>query len=185
MIHNTSARPRGLTLIETIVVISIFAVVSIVIGSIYIGHSKLYTAESGAADVKLQKSIFIKNIEEAAANASGLVASYTFGGNLRSSTSSTAIFQLPAIDSNENIIPDKFDYEVFYREESRVFAEVSADAASQRKNQKRQLADTAQNLIFQYNSAAPQDATVITSLLYLASGNSREKIQISVQLRNK
>lgn len=178
-------RPRGITIIETIVAMSIMAVASIVIGSIYIGHSKLYSAGNSAANVKLQKSIFVKNIKEAAESASGITASYIFGGVARASSSSTVIFQLPAIDANKNIIPGKFDYEVFYREGNKIFAEISADAASQRKNLKRQLCDTAQNLIFHYNSALPQNATVMTPLLYLASGNSKEKIQISIHLRNK
>lgn len=177
--------PRGISIIEAVVVIAIFTVVSIVIGSIYIGHSKLYTVGNAAANVKLQKSIFVKNIGEAAKSAVGIIASYTFGGTARASSSSTAIFQLPAIDSNKNIIPGKFDYEVFYRQGNKIFTEVSADAASRRKNLKRQLCDTAQSLIFQYNSALPQNATIVTPLLYLASGNSREIIQISVHLRNK
>lgn len=178
-------RPRGVTIIETVVVLSIFAVASIVIGSLYIGHSRLYSAENGAANVKMQKSIFIKNIMEAAESASGIAAARSFGGIARASSSSTVILELPAVDANGNILPEKFDYEVFYREGNKVFAETSADAASSRKNLKRRLSDTAKNLIFQYNSALPQDATVVTPLLYLANGNSGEKIQISVHLRNK
>lgn len=177
--------PRGLTLVETVVVISIFAIASIVIGSVYIGHSKLYTTENSIADIKSQKSIFIKEFEGAAESSSDIIASYTFGGTTRTSSSSTAIFQLPSIDTNGNIIPSKFDYEVFYREGKKVFAEVSADAASRRKNLKRELCDAAQNLTFQYNSSPPHDATVITPLLYLVDGKSSEEIQLSIHLRNK
>lgn len=178
-------RPRGLTLIETAVVISIFAVASIVIGSIYIGHSKLYTTENSIADIKSQKNIFIKEFKGAAESSTNIIASYTFGSTARASSSSTAIFQLPSIDTSGNIVPNKFDYEVFYREGNKIFAEVSADAASQRKNLKRQLADMAQNLNFQYNSALPQNATVVTPLLYLVNGDTSEKIGISIHLRNK
>lgn len=178
-------RPNGITIIETVVVLSILSIASIVIGSIYISHSKLYYSENAAAVLKLQKSIFTKNIENAGAGAAGISSAYIFGGIPRASTSSTAIFKLPAIDANENIITGKFDYEAFYREGNKIFAEVASDAASARKNLKRQLADTAQNLIFQYNAPLPQDASVITPILYLQSGSKSEKIQTSIYLRNK
>jgi len=176
---------RGLTLIEVIVVMSIFAVASIVIGSIYISHNKFYTIESAAADIKTQKSIFTQDFKETAESATSVAASYVFNGITRSSSSSTIVFKLPAIDGSGNIIAAKFDYAAFYGEGNKTYLETAPDAASIRKNIKRQLADTAQDLNFRYDTALPQDAEVVGVSLYLKNGNEEAKIDASVHLRNK
>ncbi len=176
---------RGFTLIETVIVLSIFAVASIVIGSIYISHSKFYTLESAAADIKTQKSIFTRNFKETAESANSIMASYIFNSVARASSSSTAVVKLPAIDAGGNIIADKFDYAAFYREDKKIYLETSADAASARKNLKRLIADAAQSLVFRYDAALPQDANMVGASLYLKSGVAEEKIDISVRLRNK
>ncbi len=176
---------RGFTLIEVTVVLSIFAVASIVIGSIYISHSKFYAIESAAADIKTQKNIFTQNFKETAESANLIMASYIFSSITRESSSSTIIFKLPSIDSGGNVVPAKFDYAAFYRENNKIHLETSADPASIRKNLKRQLTDAAQEIVFRYDTALPQDAKIIGASLYLKSGNEEAKIDISTRLRNK
>ncbi len=176
---------RGFTLIETTIVLSIFAVASIVIGSIYISHSKFYTLESAAADIKTQKNIFTQNFKETAESANLVMASYIFNGITRASSSSTAVFKLPAQDSGGNIIAAKYDYAAFYSEGNKIYLETAADASSARKNLKRLIADTAQNLTFRYDTALPQNAKLAGASLYLKSGSAEAKIDISTRLRNK
>jgi prepilin-type N-terminal cleavage/methylation domain-containing protein len=176
----------GFTIIETIITLSIFAIVSIIIASLYIYHSNLYRIESADAGIKTQKTIFIKNFRETAEAASAIAAEMTIGGTPHVSSSSTAIFKISSVDADGNIISNKFDYIVFYKTANNLYMETGADPASQRKNLQRKLSDKTDSLIFRYNAAVPSSASLITASLTLKAGELfQDTISSSASLRNK
>ncbi|MCG2693920.1 prepilin-type N-terminal cleavage/methylation domain-containing protein [Candidatus Parcubacteria bacterium] len=175
----------GLTLIEVVVSISIFVVTIIVISSLFIYHSKLFSLQESAGSLKLQKTLFVKRFREAAEPAKAITPSKTIGGHLYTSSSSTIIFQIPAIDASDNIINETYDYIAMYRENTDLFIETDADALSQRKDIKQKLANTAVNLIFRYDASTPADASLVNGYLKLEGNNASDEITVSTYLRNK
>ncbi|MFH1193797.1 MAG: prepilin-type N-terminal cleavage/methylation domain-containing protein [bacterium] len=177
---------RGITIIEMVISLSIFAVVSIIIASLYIYHSNLYRIESADAGIKTQRAVFIKNFRETAEASSAVVATMTIGGTAYASSSSTVIFQTPSIGADKNIISNKFDYIVFYKTANDLYMETSADAASQRKSLKRKLSDKANALTFRYDTTVPSSASLVTASLSLKAGELfQDTISSSASLRNK
>lgn len=178
-------KPSGLTIIEAVVAMSILAIASIVIVSLYIAQTRLYRSESAVTEIKLQKTIVLKAIKDTGEAAGAVAASYTFGGIARNSSSSTIIFRLFSIAADKSIISAKYDYVAFYREGSGIYAEIAADAASSRKTSKRLLSANAADLIFRYNNNLPQNASVVSYYIRLQNNAITEEGGTSVQLRNK
>lgn len=177
---------KGFTIIEIVITLAIFAIISIVIGSLYVSHSNLYRIEAAAADIKSQKIIFVKNFQETGKAANAIVASRQFEGVTYTSSSSTIIFKLPGIDINGDIINGIFDYSVFYKNGNNLYIETDTDALSLRKNITRKLSDISQTMIFRYNSANPADASYASVSLFLKNGELfQEEISFGIYLRNK
>lgn len=178
-------KQRGLTLVEVTVAMAIFVVSSLVIVSLFIYHAKLFQIEERVSSLKINKSLFTKNFNEAGGAASAVIASWNIGGTPYVSSSSTVVFKIPAVDLSGNLLANLFDYVVFYRDAGNVLMKTEAAAGSRKKSGQKLLASSAENLIFRYNSASPQDASLIEAFLYLKTGSSRELISTSALLRNK
>ncbi|MBU1180072.1 type II secretion system GspH family protein [Patescibacteria group bacterium] len=175
----------GFTLIETLLAISIFVVASIIIGSLFISHSKLYGMQEAAGSMKLYKTMFAKHLGETGEAAIIVSPAQTIGGIPYTSTSSTVIFKLPGLDASGDIINGVYDYVVFYRDTNTLFMETDADASSQRKDIKQKVAGKVDNLIFKYDTASPANAGLVNGYLYLKSGTAEDAVSVSVYLRNK
>jgi type II secretory pathway pseudopilin PulG len=178
-------KPRGISLIEAVVASSILAMASILIVSLFVNQSKIYRQESAQADLNTQKTLFIKYFQEAGEAASAVAVSQSIGGIAYSSSSSTVIFQLPAIDASGDILTAKYDYVVFYKTGGDIFTAAAPDAASARKSTKRLLASNATELIFRYNDSAPQNADTVSAYILLTNGAVQKTAGTSVMLRNK
>ncbi|MFA5134055.1 MAG: type II secretion system protein [Patescibacteria group bacterium] len=177
---------RGFTLLEVVIVLAIFTILAVVISSLYIYHSNLYRIEEAAGDIKMQKTIFIKNFRETAEIAIAVEAERSIDGILHQSSSSTVIFKLPSIDENKNILTNLFDYSVFYKSNKNLYMETEADPASIRKNIKKKISDSADSLVFRYNSATPASASLVGVSLFLTRGTLfKEEISTSARLKNK
>lgn len=178
-------RPKGITIIEAVVASSILAMASIVIVSLFINQSRLYKIQNSGGEIKMQKTVFLKTIKDMGEPASAVAASYTIGGEVRISSSSTIIFRLSSIDASGNILISKYDYAVIYREENIVYIELAADPSSVRKNTKRALATDAAGIMFRYNTDAPQNASVVTAYIRLVKNSQEDAGEVAVILKNK
>ena len=176
---------KGFTLIETLVAMTIFVVASIIIGSLFVSHTRLYKVQEAVGTMKLHKTLFSKHLQKIGGMAKAIIPSGTIGGILYTSSSSTVVFQIPSINANSDTIPNTYDYVAFYRESNNLYMETNADAKSQRKNIKQQISGSIDSLIFRYDNAIPANAGLISGELYLKSGTQRDKIGVSVYLRNK
>ena len=176
---------KGFTLIETLIAISILVVASIIIGSLFVSHSKLYVMQEQAGSMKIQKTLFAKHLQEKGGAAKSVIASRTFSSIPRTSSTSTVIFQIPAIDASGDIISGTYDYIVFYCESDNLFMETDADALSNRKDIKQKVAGKVDSVTFRYDNSVPASAKIVSGYLYMKSGTAEDEIGVSVYLRNK
>lgn len=175
----------GFTLLETIIATSIFVVVALVVGTLFIYHTQIYKSQEKISSFKLQKSLFSKHLRTIGESAKAVSASYNIGGNLRTSASSTIVFQVPAIDASGDIIENTYDYIALYREGANLFMETEADPASQRKDIKQKVADSVDTLFFRYDSPVPASSNSLNGYLYLKSNKAKDSVNVGVFLRNK
>jgi len=175
----------GMTLIEIVISMSIFVVAFMVISSLFIYHTKLFSLQESTGSLKLQKALFSKRFRESAEPAKAIAPSITLNGSPYISSSSTIIFQIPAINESDEIITGIYDYIVIYRENTDLFIETDADSLSQRKDIKQKIANTATNLIFRYDTDSPTDASFVSGYLKMEGNNASDEIMISAYLRNK
>ncbi len=182
---NKFKKQSGLTLLETVIAISIFVVSAIVIVSLFIYHTKIFKIEESLSSLKIHKSLFTRNFNEAGEAASAVASSQAIGGNQYISSTSTVIFKIPAIDADGNLLANFFDYVIFYRDNSSVFMETEAASGSRKKSGQKLLASATENLIFRYDSATPAGASSVSSFLYLKSSSAQDLISATVFLRNK
>lgn len=175
---------KGTTIIEILVAISIFVVAFVIIGALFVSHTKLFKMQESVVSLKLYKSLFAKNFRETAEAAKSISATYSFGGIPYTSSSSTVIFQVPSIDATDEIIPGAYDYVVFYHEGENLFMQTAPSLSSQRKNLKQKIGDSLENMIFRYNSTSPTGASLINAFLRLNNGGVIDEITVSVLLRN-
>jgi len=177
---------RGVTIIETVIVLSIFAIIIIVILGLYISHCNLYRMENSASVIKMQKTVFVKTFRETAEASNAIVAEKTIGTVAYTSSSSTIIFKMPAIDENKNTISGIFDYAVFYKTGSDFYIETDADSTSQRKDLKRKISDKMDSIAFRYSSETPSLASYVSASAYFQDNTVfQEEISSSAYLRNK
>ncbi|MFC1612571.1 hypothetical protein ACFL29_01845 [Patescibacteria group bacterium] len=179
------SRPKGMTLIETTIGISIFIIATLIILSLFIFHTQLYKVQEAESTIKIHSALFTKHFQETGKTAKTIYATQMIGGISRTSSSSTIIFQLPALDISNNVILSVYDYIAFYRDGSNLYMETEADVAGQRRDIKRKISDKVSELFFRYNTSIPSSATSANAYLYLVSDTSNNTINTTIRLRNK
>lgn len=178
-------KQSGLTIVEAVIALAIFSMAAIVIVSLFIQHTKLFSIEEKLGSLKINKSSFARTFSDLGNAASTVVASQNIGGTLYTSSASTVIFRVPAVDNSGNLLANNFDYAVFYREGDDVCVRIEAASGSREKTGQKILAPNATNLSFVYNTAVPADALMVEAFLRPQSGTVEDPVSVSVFLRNK
>ena len=100
---------KGMTVIETVIATSVFMMASIIIVSLFVSHTQLFRIQEEVGSLKLNKTIFTKQFRETGEAASAVAPSYSIGGALYNSSTSTIIFKVPGIDETGTNIENQFD----------------------------------------------------------------------------
>ena len=181
----------GFTLLEIIIGVAIFSVIAVVVGSVLVGHYKIYDFASTDGDLKAASLTILERMAKVAAESKEIALSHNFGGADFTAGSSTAIFALPAEDASGNIIADAFDYIAFYKSptSTKVIEYAEAAAGSVRKSGTKILSAFVKNLIFSYNNNVPSASTDIKIFLEIEKtvrGTIKNfRNSATVYLRNK
>lgn len=167
----TSYKLKGFTLIEAIVYLAIASIILVIITQIFISQSQIYDTETSRVDIDLYAKQALNRIVTNSVSALGVVATQAISGDTYTASSSTLILKLPAIDLNQNLISNKYDYVVFYLEptdQTKLYLKMDADPSSSRQDAATLLATFVESLNFRYNMPVIAEANKVEISLNLA-----------------
>lgn len=175
----------GLTVVEAVISISIFVLVALVIGALFIRNTQLYSSQDADTRIKISKATFGKNFQEVTESAIEVLASQSISGIVFTSSSSTAVFKLYSVNANNDLL-STFDYMVFYKSGTNVYMQTDADPTSARGDLQKLLAENVDSALFLYNNATPSSASEVKAILNFSKNNKTyNPLTAGAKLRNK
>lgn len=155
---------RAFTLVETVIVIALFVIVMLGVTQLYTIFGQVIVGQSSIISITLDGSAIVDTVRVASLQANQVVQSHTFSGISYNSGTTTAIFELPAIDVSGAIIPNTFDYIGIYASSTTVYRAVDAAVGSSRTSGTKTLTDSLSALTFTYdNPSFPSVTSVIVN----------------------
>ncbi len=152
----------GFTLIEVLITAALFALLMIVVVQLYVMYGRTIAFYQASIDVALGGSSIIDATRTAGSQARNVVASHSFSGVAYNSGTTTAIFELPAIDASGAIIASTYDYIGIYASSSNAYHVIDAAPGSARTSGVKRLTGALNALSFTYNSPLFPSVTNIT-----------------------
>lgn len=143
----------GISLIEMLVAVSIAMILSLALLGLYQAYGRLYGLGQAQFSAVGGVRVPLAEIVEYISQARRVVASQDFGGTLYTSSSSTLVAQIPAVDANNRVVANSWDYVVFYKSGTRLYRQLQPAAESARSGASRQLTDVAASLVFSYDNS--------------------------------
>lgn len=182
---------RGASVVEAAIYSAIFALIFIVIISLFLSHSRLFDIETSRKDVVYQNIKALNKISQELRYAKNILSSQTINGALYTSSSNTLVVRLLSIDANQNILSGCYDYIAFYFDavNSKLYSDTQPDSQSSRLAGKNLVGEFVQKIFFRYNSDNLAQANLAE--IYLSTEKeSRGQKQIftnstAIYLRNK
>jgi prepilin-type N-terminal cleavage/methylation domain-containing protein len=180
---------RGFSAIEVIIVVALSTIVMSAIYSIYLTYNSTYLVQNASIAASESAAFFMNDFAEIGRQSSAIVSTRTFSGVSYSTGSTTLILEVPAIDSNSNVLPNTYDYAVFYSTSTSVYRIFEANALSYRASTTKKYSDIVSNLTFTYNNGTPSLATStaadITSKTQVKLNTIQTRLKHQIYLRNK
>lgn len=179
----------GVTLVETLIIITIFVILSSITSAIIISAYKVVSEQQIYMDLQQEGATAMREITKQA-NLAFSVTNYPEIAPTHSSGPSQLVLKVNAIDTNQNPVADKYDYFIFYLDGTSLKMLIDADPASTgRTDETRVIANFVKKIIFRYNKVDPTQAKIAYITLILSKtykGLEKEIIsQSSAYLRNK
>jgi len=180
---------KGVTLIETIIVITILAVTSMIMSVTFITLWRVSQMNLSSFETKSQGGITMQKIADTIEASSSVLSSRAINGAAYTTNESSLVLQIPSINSSSEIVAAAFDYAAFAASSTEIFMDIEPSASSVRPGGKFVLANLAKDINFRYNSSTSTDITTIEIFIHTAK-SSYGLDQISTlstvaQLKNK
>ncbi|MDO8566682.1 MAG: hypothetical protein Q7R58_00830 [bacterium] len=153
---------RAFTLIETIITVTLFVILMLAITQLYIVYGRIITFQQSTIAVALGGSSIVDAARTAGLQAKQIVAEHTFSGISYKSGTTTALFELPAIDASGAVIPNAYDYIGIATSSTSAYHLVDAAPGSVRLSGEKQLTDVLEALSFTYDNPSFPSVTSIT-----------------------
>ncbi len=184
----------GLTLVEILVGIAVFGLITVLIAAIYLSHYKIYSNQNSQIDAASQSKVGIDEIVNQIRQSASVANSCTPCGS-DTTSSSVLILQLWPLDSNgdpKDPSSGNYDYIVYKKNPidiTQMIRKILPNASSTRKGGNQIISSNISSLTFTYNNADPTQATKVTIVLttsQAALGKTQTSTQTKVvDLRNK
>jgi prepilin-type N-terminal cleavage/methylation domain-containing protein len=159
----------GFTLLELLLTIAIFALISIGLSSlayIFIAYSQLLPEGQLASEVARVHQFSLEEFKRGIRQAESIQLGYTVGSDTYTTGTTTVVLRLLARDNANNVLAGAFDYLIYYLATStspqKILKRVVADPNSQRKSAHFPINDLVESISFTYNNAVLTEATKIT-----------------------
>ncbi|MFH1366714.1 MAG: hypothetical protein ABIH38_01850 [Patescibacteria group bacterium] len=177
-------KQNGVTLMETLIIITIFIILTTVTTAIIITAYGVVSQQQIYLNLQQEGATAMREITQAA-NLGLNVTDY----DIYSSGPSQLVLKVNAIDTNNNPVADKYDYFVFYLDGTTLKMLTDVDPASVgRTDETKVIANFVKKIIFRYNKVDPTHAKIVYITLILSKtykGLEKEIIsQSSAYLRN-
>ena len=179
---------RGFTLLELLLVTFLFGLILIALFDMFFGYKKIFDIEQsfvratgGARDV-------VAAVSKTARDADQVVSSHTFSGTPYTSGTTTAVFELPSINSSGDTIASTYDYVAIYASGTDAYQLTEVGVGSSRSAGTRHLTDVLQSMTFTYNSnsfANVKQVTVdVTASSTARQQTAQQHLREQIYLRN-
>lgn len=179
---------RGLTLVETVVVLGIFLAITAILAVFFLRFNSFFGYQSAVRDTAGSANTALDQMHTALLQATRVAASHTFSGTAYTSGTNVLVLQIPSIDASGNIIVGANDYEAFYATGAALYHTIDANPSSSRVSRTQKISSTVSTLSFTYDSADFSNVTTVTALLNTSENNSHTTATghgtITVRLRN-
>jgi prepilin-type N-terminal cleavage/methylation domain-containing protein len=188
--NKLQANSGGFTLIEVTIVISLFALVLVVFLNIFDWSNGNYAYQQAYLRATTSARQAMTDMQTATLQASSVLSSHSIDGTVYSSGSSTMVLELPAIDTNGDIIDSTWDYIVFYVSNGSLYRLADINALSTREMPEiKLLSDSVEVLTFTYNTVdfaqvSSVDAALTTAIA-VRDQIAKSSFRQSWYLRNK
>lgn len=164
---------KGLTIIELLAVMGVMTVVGALLMVIIVNSAGLFTKESAKLTQGLNINDTLAQVRSNIKDASSIAVSYT----TYTTGATQLVLILPSIDSLNNIIPDAFDYYVYFLDSNTLRFKSFPNASSARKAQDQIFSTLIDSLKFQYFNSGTPPAEVAPV--------SARKVRITLTLKQK
>jgi len=160
---------KGISIIELLVTIVIFTIVSGILVAIFISGWRTFHWQSSQADTQAQAKFVTSTISREIQQADRVLASRTFGAESYTSSATTLILEIPSIDANQYIIEGSYDFEVFYLDPAdpkKLKLKREANPSSARRTETKTISGSIENLTFVYKKGdvevSPAESEIVT-----------------------
>lgn len=161
-------KEKGFILYETLIVLSILVLFSILLPPLFANFNRFYIYQSNFATAQIQNQFSIDAIAEEARLAKGVLTTGTVNSTLYTTATTTLVLEYPVFDTNGDVVASETNYGVFYLDPSdktNLKFELDASANSARTDINRTHANDVAKLIFRYNANDVASTTVVTTLI--------------------
>lgn len=183
---------RGFTIIEITIVITLAALTLIIASTLFITEWQILGSETAKSELRSQNIAAQTEIARAVEESFEIVNSKIINSGSYASDSDTIILKLPSVDSDQDVIPETFDYEVFERDAAdpaKLISDTEINVQSSRPSGKRTVAGFVGTLNFRYNNNVWSDVDFVEINIMneenINGGLKNYKTFAAVKLKNK
>jgi type II secretory pathway pseudopilin PulG len=180
---------RGFSTIEVVIVVAISAIVLLAVTEIYVTYNNSYIYQNARINDASSAARYLGEFSDLGLQADAVSASRTVSGTTYTTSSSTVVFELPAINSSGDVIANTYDYAIFYASSTGAYRTLDSNGSSARVAGTKKFSDVLNNLTFTYDSGTPSSATTVTADITTKSVVKQETfithLKQQVYLRNK
>lgn len=181
-----------MNLADTLISIFILTLITFLVIGIFFTYYSFFLTEVAYKNLNSDNVITLSQISSEIKNALNVIDSKLIQGTNYTTDQNTLILELPSIDSNQNIIPNTYDYEVFYQDTVNpklLKSTIALGAGSVRQSTSTTLTSFLENINFNFNNQVMSGVSGVEIILSSAT-TVRSKIvtlgaQTTAKLRNK
>lgn len=163
---------KGMTVIETTVVIGILSVTTMVVTLMYLAQGRIFGGQQARAGLRSDAAVFEDWFQNYVGVAKRVVTSRVVNGVLYTSASGTVVLELPSLDASGRAVSGADDYVAFFRDPAdpaKLRVSLEAHVVSSRQSLERTLLAHVRTAGFRYDASTPAGADAVSYGVVLAS----------------
>lgn len=174
---------KAFTLLEVIISVGIFVLLSISMVDLIIGTDNLLRSQQVTIDVIGSASEAMSDIQTMATQATQVAASHSFSGTTYTTSTSTLVLQLPSITSTGSIVSGQYDYVTYYATGTSAYRIIDPGTGSVRPSGTKRLSDTVTAFTFTYGSSDPTLST--STMIDIQTQGTFKKVNAATHLHEQ
>ena len=144
----------GFTLVESVIMVFILALLLVALFSLYDWHGKIYVYQKAVVETTEQARFSTQTLQTWVSQAYRIEANVALGGVNYQSATTTVVLKVPSVNTQGQTIAGTWDYAAFYLDGKNLYLRVEPNASSTRLTLYKRLAESVSNLEFTYDNPA-------------------------------